>query len=210
MSHLLDVNAGERFRNVYYDSDRIVVQVRGLGWEARGASQSPRNKEISHMGFLAYSALSEALCALLSGNHSMFLNIKYVHSTPKPVRGSPKRNDPILSPPEGVPRVRSRLPLAPIPSLPLSPCSPPPPPLHHHLILPLQVGLGGVKFMSADESRTTRSYPLDQVARWSLRGNYLVLYVKSPVDVEERAITLHGEERTMRSMVDTLTSCCMQ
>lgn len=73
-----------------------------------------------------------------------------------------------------------------------------------------QVGLGGVKFMSADDGRTLRSYPLNHISKWSLRESFLILYVKTPSDLDERPLTLHGEERAMRSMLDTLTSCCMQ
>ena len=37
-----------------------------------------------------------------------------------------------------------------------------------------------------------------------------VLYTKLPADVEERTVTLQASEGTIRSVLDTLTSCCMQ
>ena len=38
----------------------------------------------------------------------------------------------------------------------------------------------------------------------------LNLYARTPVDVEERTITLQGDDRTIGSVLDTLTSSCMQ
>jgi hypothetical protein len=46
--------------------------------------------------------------------------------------------------------------------------------------------------------------------RWQSRGRSLVLYTKTPVDVEERQLTLEGDENTVRSCLDTLTCSCMQ
>ena len=73
-----------------------------------------------------------------------------------------------------------------------------------------EVGLNGMVLSSPDGYRTIRSYPLNHISRWAMRGSNLVLYTKSPSDVEELTLTLQGEERTITSILDTLTCCCMQ
>lgn len=74
-----------------------------------------------------------------------------------------------------------------------------------------QIGLDGLFILSADGKRTLRKYPLNHISRWALRGNNLVLYTKTPVDVEERTVTLQSSnETTIRSVLDTLTCSCMQ
>jgi hypothetical protein len=73
-----------------------------------------------------------------------------------------------------------------------------------------EIGLDGLLVKSSDGQRTLRKYPLNHISRWALRGNNLVLYTKTPVDVEERTVTLQAGESTIRSVLDTLTSCCMQ
>lgn len=74
----------------------------------------------------------------------------------------------------------------------------------------VQVGLDGVKILSPDGQRTMRVYPLSNISRWALRGSFLQLYTKTPVDVEERQVALQADEATIRSVLDTLTSACMQ
>lgn len=73
-----------------------------------------------------------------------------------------------------------------------------------------QVGLDGLIILSSDGYRTLRNFPLNHIARWALRGSSLVLYTRTPADVEERSLTLQGDDRTIRSLLDTLTCCCMQ
>jgi hypothetical protein len=74
----------------------------------------------------------------------------------------------------------------------------------------VQVGLEGLKILNADGTRTTNSYELSHISRWSMRGNSLILYTKTPVDVEERQITFRSNENMIRNVMDTLTCCCMQ
>ena len=74
----------------------------------------------------------------------------------------------------------------------------------------VQIGLDGVKVLSPDGQRTMRVYPLSNISRWALRGGSLQLYTKTPVDVEERQVTLQADDSTIRSVLDTLTSACMQ
>ena len=76
-------------------------------------------------------------------------------------------------------------------------------------ILP-QIGLDGLFLLSADTQRMLRKFPLEHVSRWARRGNMLNLYTRTPVDIEERTITLQGDDRTIGSVLDTLTSSCMQ
>ena len=73
-----------------------------------------------------------------------------------------------------------------------------------------EIGLEGVVLKSSDGSRTLKKYPLNHISRWALRGTSLVLYTKTPADVEERTITLQAGEGTIRSVLDTLTCSCMQ
>ena len=73
-----------------------------------------------------------------------------------------------------------------------------------------EIGLEGVFISSRDTQRMLRKYPLNHISRWALRDSSLVLYTKTPVDVEEVTVTLQGDDRTIRSALDTLTSCCMQ
>jgi hypothetical protein len=74
----------------------------------------------------------------------------------------------------------------------------------------VQVGLEGVKLLSEDGGRALRIYPLNHISRWALRDTQLVLYTKTPVDVEERAVTLQAPKNVTQSVLDTLTCSCMQ
>ncbi len=74
----------------------------------------------------------------------------------------------------------------------------------------VNVGMDGLFISTRDSNRTLRKYPLNHISRWALRGNSLVLYTKTPVDVEEVTVTLQGDDMTIRSVLDTLTCSCMQ
>lgn len=73
-----------------------------------------------------------------------------------------------------------------------------------------QVGLEGLEITAVESGRTLRKYPLNHIARWAAQGTSLMLYTKTPSDVEERTLTLQADETTIRSLLDTLTSCCLQ
>lgn len=73
-----------------------------------------------------------------------------------------------------------------------------------------QIGLDGLFIVSVDSGRTLRKYPLNHISRWAARGTSLVLYTKTPVDVEERTLTLQADDSIIRSVLDTLTCSCMQ
>lgn len=72
------------------------------------------------------------------------------------------------------------------------------------------IGLDGLKISDANTGRTMRSYELSHISRWQSRGSSLVLYTRTPVDLEERSVTLQGDEHTIRNCLDTLTCSCMQ
>ena len=94
----------------------------------------------------------------------------------------------------------------------------------------VQIGLDGLRVLSAEGGRAMRAYDLKHIARWQHQqggggggggsGGYdgyggsssssLVLFTRTPVDVEERRLTLSGDSATVRSALDTLTCCCMQ
>jgi hypothetical protein len=74
----------------------------------------------------------------------------------------------------------------------------------------VQIGLSGLKVLNREGTRTMRSYDLKHIARWQSTGNSLILYTRTPVDLEERQVTLSGDSTTIRSCLDTLTCSCMQ
>ena len=74
----------------------------------------------------------------------------------------------------------------------------------------VQVGMEGLKLQDASSGRMLSSYPLSHISRWSSRPTSLVLYVRTPVDVEEKQVTLKGDEWNTREVLDMLTCSCMQ
>lgn len=74
----------------------------------------------------------------------------------------------------------------------------------------VQIGLDGLKISSSGDNRALRSYELSHISRWQSRAGSLILYTRTPVDVEERQTTLTAGDHTVRSALDTLTCCCMQ
>ncbi|KAI7842789.1 hypothetical protein COHA_003535 [Chlorella ohadii] len=74
----------------------------------------------------------------------------------------------------------------------------------------VEVGLEGFNVFDSSGGRLQRKYPLHHISRWSMRGSSLILFTRSPVDVEDRSVTLQGDETTIRSVLDTLTCSCMQ
>ena len=73
-----------------------------------------------------------------------------------------------------------------------------------------QLGMDGLKILTPDGGLAKRSYDLSHISRWQASPGTLVLFTKTPVDVEERPLTLSGDADAVRSLLDTLTSCCMQ
>ena len=95
-------------------------------------------------------------------------------------------------------------------ALPPGPTYPSPCTATHRCVSPPQIGLDGLFLLTPDTQRTLRKFPLEHVSRWARRGNMLNLYTRTPTDLEERTVTLQGDDRTIGSVLDTLTSSCMQ
>lgn len=74
----------------------------------------------------------------------------------------------------------------------------------------IEIGLNGLKVLNAEGNRTMRSYDLKHISRWQSTGSSLILYTQTPVDLEERQLTLSGDATTIRNCLDTLTCSCMQ
>lgn len=75
----------------------------------------------------------------------------------------------------------------------------------------VDIGMEGIRvFHAAEGTKCLMEIPLDMISRWSMRSNRLLLFTKSNVDRDERVVTVIGSQFTIRSVLDTLTSCCMQ
>lgn len=74
----------------------------------------------------------------------------------------------------------------------------------------IQLSLDGLKLLNQDASRTLRSFNLRNVARWDLMDTSTVIWTKTDVDLEERPLTLSSDPTTIRNVVDTLATCCLQ
>lgn len=74
----------------------------------------------------------------------------------------------------------------------------------------VQLGMDGLAIFNAEGTTKKRAYELSHISRWQATGGTLVLYTRTPVDLEERQLTLTGDEHTIRNVLDTLTCCCMQ
>lgn len=74
----------------------------------------------------------------------------------------------------------------------------------------IQLSLDGLKVLNQDASRTLRSYNLRNVSRWDLMDTSTVIWTKTDVDLEERPLTLSSDPTTIRNLVDTLATCCLQ
>lgn len=75
----------------------------------------------------------------------------------------------------------------------------------------VDIGMEGLRVFDGPQStRVLMEVPLDMISRWSMRNSRLLLFTKGAMDREERVVTVIGSQYTIRSMLDTLTSCCMQ
>ncbi|WPT18171.1 Pleckstrin-like proteiny domain-containing protein 1 [Picochlorum sp. SENEW3] len=73
----------------------------------------------------------------------------------------------------------------------------------------LEIGMEGVDIRNSEGSMSLMKIPLETISRWSMRGSRLLLFTKNSRG-EEHIVTLVGSQYTIRSVLDTLTSCCMQ
>lgn len=75
----------------------------------------------------------------------------------------------------------------------------------------VEIGMEGLRVYDAPNgTRLLMEVSLDMITRWSMRNSRLLLFTKGAVEREERVVTVIGSQYTIRSMLDTLTSCCMQ
>jgi len=75
----------------------------------------------------------------------------------------------------------------------------------------VDIGMEGLRVFDAPNgTRLLMEIPLDMISRWSMRNSRLLLFTKGAMDREERVVTVIGSQYTIRNMLDTLTSCCMQ
>lgn len=74
----------------------------------------------------------------------------------------------------------------------------------------LELSLEGLKVQDRNGRMTRRKVPLDQITRWSKATDRLTMFVKTPVDIEEKAIAFYGPHSTLTSLLDTLTCYCLQ
>lgn len=75
----------------------------------------------------------------------------------------------------------------------------------------VEIGMEGLRVFDAPNgTRILMEIPLNMISRWSMRNSRLLLYTKGAMDSEERVVTVIGSQYTIRNVLDTLTSCCMQ
>jgi len=74
----------------------------------------------------------------------------------------------------------------------------------------LRVGLSGVVIEDKSAPNQQHAIALEEISKWSLRNGRLMLYTRSPSRAEDDVIVLLGSAYTLRAILDTLTSCCMQ
>lgn len=74
-----------------------------------------------------------------------------------------------------------------------------------------QVGLDGIKLLDAGRKTTLRIYALENISRWTVRDpTILTFYAKMGGESGEKAVNMSSDERTTRSILDVLTSSCLQ
>jgi hypothetical protein len=74
----------------------------------------------------------------------------------------------------------------------------------------VQVSLEGLKILNSEGTRTMRSYDFKSINRCSHENGRLIVYTKSPVDIEERQLELTADSRTISTTLDTIMSFAMQ
>eukprot|EP01026_Neomeris_dumetosa_P056049 TRINITY_DN5117_c0_g1_i2.p1 TRINITY_DN5117_c0_g1~~TRINITY_DN5117_c0_g1_i2.p1 ORF type:complete len:488 (-),score=70.16 TRINITY_DN5117_c0_g1_i2:328-1791(-) len=68
----------------------------------------------------------------------------------------------------------------------------------------------GVRVLLGEGGRSLKSFPLKTISNWSKRGNELVIYTKTVVDIEERQTTFVGDSQTISYFLDFLTGTMLQ
>jgi hypothetical protein len=74
----------------------------------------------------------------------------------------------------------------------------------------LNLSIDGLKVMDRSGRLTKRRIPLDHITRWTRSSDKLTMFVKTPVDVEEKSVSFYSNHQTLTSLLDSLTSFCLQ
>jgi hypothetical protein len=74
----------------------------------------------------------------------------------------------------------------------------------------LNLSIDGLKVMDRSGRMTKRKIPLDHITRWNRSSDRLTMFVKTPVDLEEKAVSFYSSGNTLTSLLDSLTSFCLQ
>lgn len=74
----------------------------------------------------------------------------------------------------------------------------------------LNLSIDGLKVMDRSGRFTKRKIPLDHITRWTRNSDKLTMFVKSPVDIEEKPVSFYSSHGTLTSLLDSLTSFCLQ
>jgi hypothetical protein len=74
----------------------------------------------------------------------------------------------------------------------------------------LDLSIDGLKVMDRNGRLTKRKIPLDHITRWTRSTDKMTMFIKTPVDIEEKAVSFQAPNSTLSSLLDTLTSFCLQ
>jgi hypothetical protein len=74
----------------------------------------------------------------------------------------------------------------------------------------LDLSIDGLKVMDRNGRLTKSKYPLDHITRWTRSSDRLTMFVKTPVDIEEKAVSFYAPVSTVSALLDTLTCFCFQ
>ena len=74
----------------------------------------------------------------------------------------------------------------------------------------LELSIDGLKVMDRNGRLTKRKIPLDHITRWTRSSDKLTMFIKTPIDIEEKAVAFHAPHSTLASLLDTLTCFCLQ
>eukprot|EP00892_Ulva_mutabilis_P005323 jgi/Ulvmu1/3162/UM015_0202.1 len=74
----------------------------------------------------------------------------------------------------------------------------------------LNLSIDGLKVMDRAGRLTKRKIPLEQITRWTRNSDRLTMFVKTSADLEEKAVSFYSTSATLTSLLDSLTSFCLQ
>jgi hypothetical protein len=74
----------------------------------------------------------------------------------------------------------------------------------------LDLSIDGLRVLDRSGGRTKRKIPLDHITRWTRSHDRVTMFVKTPVDIEEKPVSFYGSGSALSSLLDTLTSFCLQ